>query len=78
MIAPAFPMKSFYNFGDFDMQAECTSCEKMIDVGSKPNLGKLVICPNCDAHLEVVWLDPVELDWSTEEDDYEDDDDDDH
>jgi hypothetical protein len=40
----------------------------------------MVTCSRCDAELEVVWLDPVELDWPfiddyDDEEDYYDDED---
>jgi len=36
-------------------------------------MGKRVVCPVCHTELEVVWLDPVELDWpyDDDEDDYD-------
>jgi hypothetical protein len=50
----------------------------MIEVGRKPKLSQAVRCFECDTRLEVVWLDPLELDWPTEEyeQDLEDDDED--
>jgi len=38
-------------------------------------MGSQVTCPECDAELEVVWLDPIELDWPFDDEDYDDDDD---
>jgi alpha-aminoadipate carrier protein LysW len=43
--------------------AECPQCGSEVSVGSQPRIGKLVECKNCGAELEVVWLDPLELDW---------------
>jgi hypothetical protein len=40
-------------------------------------MGQEVACPHCDAELEVIETDPVELDWIYEDDVDEDDDDDD-
>jgi alpha-aminoadipate carrier protein LysW len=54
--------------------AECISCGSEIRFREKPKLGQLVKCPRCDAELEVVWLDPVEVDWPFV-DDYDDDED---
>jgi lysine biosynthesis protein LysW len=28
-----------------------------------PKMGMLVACADCGAELEIVWLDPLELDW---------------
>ncbi|MBC8335648.1 MAG: lysine biosynthesis protein LysW [Anaerolineae bacterium] len=55
------------------MKANCISCQEMVNAGNNPLLGKIITCPKCDARLEVVWLEPLELDWPTDE--YDDDDD---
>ena len=49
------------------MKANCISCQEMITVGAHSQLGTFVICPKCDARLEVIWLAPLELDWPTED-----------
>jgi alpha-aminoadipate carrier protein LysW len=51
--------------------AECPQCGFEINLGSQPKLGKLVTCKECGAELEVVWLDPLELDWPIDEDEYD-------
>ncbi len=33
-----------------------------------PKMGQTVRCSTCGAQLEVVWLDPVELDWPFDDD----------
>jgi lysine biosynthesis protein LysW len=33
-----------------------------------PKMGQPVLCSACGARLEVVWLDPVELDWPFDDD----------
>lgn len=53
--------------------AECISCGADIKLSSQPKMGLQVVCPECSAELEVVWLDPVELDWPFDEEDYEED-----
>ncbi len=55
-------------------QATCPSCGEDINISSKPKMGQKVICPECGNELEIVWLDPIELDWPYDEDDYDDDD----
>ena len=55
---------------------ECISCGAEIKISGQPKMGAQVICPDCDASLEVVWLDPVELDWPYDDDDEDDYDDD--
>ena len=53
--------------------AECPQCGNEVSVGSQPRIGKLVKCKGCGAELEVVWLDPLELDWPMMDDDYDED-----
>ena len=57
------------------MKANCISCQEMVNVGNNPRLGDVVTCPKCDARLEVVWLEPLELDWPADEYEYDYDDD---
>ena len=56
---------------------ECISCGSEIKIRENPKMGQLVKCPRCDAELEVVWLDPVEVDWPFV-DDYDDEDEEDY
>ena len=53
--------------------SECPSCGAMVNVESNPRMGQRVVCKECDTELEVVWLEPIELDWL-----YDDDEDDDY
>jgi len=52
-------------------KTQCPMCDAVVTLQNKPKLGQRVVCPGCDAALEVVWLDPLELDWPLDE--YEDD-----
>jgi lysine biosynthesis protein LysW len=54
--------------------AQCLSCNNEITFNRKPKMGMLVSCSECGAEHEVVWLDPLELDWPYS--DWEDDNDD--
>ena len=51
--------------------AECPSCGTLIEIGQKPKMGQQVTCTACDTVLEVVWLDPLELDWVYDDEDEE-------
>jgi lysine biosynthesis protein LysW len=55
-------------------KAECPACENQINVGSNPRMGRRYTCPECRAELEIVWLEPVELDfvYEDEDEDYDD------
>ncbi len=49
--------------------AECPSCGALVNFSGQAKLGLRVICKVCDTESEVVWLDPLELDWPYDEDD---------
>jgi alpha-aminoadipate carrier protein LysW len=56
--------------------ATCPDCGEKVTLRGEIRLGQEVICPNCDAELEVVETDPVELDWAYD-DEYDEDEDED-
>jgi len=41
----------------------CLECESQINLGEKPFTGQKVTCPDCGGYLEVVGVEPIELDW---------------
>jgi len=43
--------------------ATCSACGEDVRL-AKARLGQTLICVHCGAHLEVVEVDPVELDWA--------------
>jgi lysine biosynthesis protein LysW len=57
--------------------AYCPDCDGRIVLNTTPRIGKRLVCPHCDAELEIIDLDPIELDWVYEEsdDDWDDDED---
>ena len=65
-----------------NMLAECPSCGASVKVTSSVKLGEIIKCTLCKTDLEVIWLDPLELDLVYEPDeelddfDYDDSDDD--
>ena len=44
--------------------APCPDCEWEIPLGTEPEEGQRTTCPKCGADLEIVDLDPPELDWA--------------
>ncbi len=54
----------------------CPECDREINFPS-PQIGQRVICPHCNADLEVIGLNPIELDWFFEDDEFYDDEDED-
>lgn len=59
------------------MAAECPSCDYKMTLGGRLRIGQRVTCPACRAELQVIWLDPVELDFPYDDDEEEFDDDED-
>jgi alpha-aminoadipate carrier protein LysW len=55
----------------------CPECDADVHVDSDADKGDSVLCDECGTELEVVGLDPLELDIAEEEDLDDDDDDDD-
>ena len=57
--------------------AFCPDCGQKIVLGPKPRKGQLISCPHCNADLEIVGINPLELDWAlySDDDDFEDDED---
>jgi alpha-aminoadipate carrier protein LysW len=49
--------------------AVCPGCDENVYIPGAPKLGQKVFCKECEAELEVVNLDPVELDWPYDYDD---------
>jgi lysine biosynthesis protein LysW len=49
--------------------AECPSCAARIHFNMRPKLGDVVVCYECEENLEVVWLNPIKLEWSLLDDD---------
>jgi lysine biosynthesis protein LysW len=56
--------------------ADCPECETLVRFERMPKLGALIVCNACQMRLEVVDVEPIELDWITDaiEDDYDDED----
>ena len=42
----------------------CPECDEGIALGREAKVGLKLICPHCDAELEVIGTDPLELDWA--------------
>ena len=50
----------------------CVNCRTQVRVGQRPTVGQLVACHSCGEIMEIIWLDPVELDWPIDDLDYDD------
>jgi lysine biosynthesis protein LysW len=51
--------------------AKCPSCGKQVVIGPSARMGQRLNCKRCNTEVEVVWLDPLELDWPYDDDDKE-------
>jgi len=54
-------------------KAVCPSCTAQVNLGPKPKMGQHIFCLECDNELQIVSLDPLELDWPFDDDDDDDD-----
>lgn len=52
--------------------AYCPECDTRITFKKQPELGQQVTCRECGEVLEVVELEPLELDWAYDEDEEDD------
>ena len=48
--------------------AKCPSCMFKVDIGEKPRFGQRIKCPDCEAVLEIIQINPPILDWLFDED----------
>jgi len=46
------------------MTVFCIDCEQPIKLDSRPREGECIVCASCGAELEVISVEPVELDWA--------------
>lgn len=51
----------------------CPECEADVHVDTDSDKGDITVCDECGSQLEVVGLDPVELDIVEDDDDFEED-----
>lgn len=50
----------------------CLDCDERITLNPGLKLGSRFTCPNCDAEMEVISVDPVEIDWAYDDSGYDD------
>jgi lysine biosynthesis protein LysW len=43
--------------------AYCPDCDENIHLRS-PKVGQKLFCPNCETEVEVISVDPLDLDWA--------------
>ena len=42
--------------------SRCPACDEKIFIGERPKVGQYLLCSICDEKLEIVNLDPIQLD----------------
>ena len=50
-------------------RAVCPACDEWVTIPNQPKLGHRVTSRYCETELEVITLNPVELDWTSDDDD---------
>ena len=50
----------------------CPGCDDEMYIPGRPRVGTFVTCKTCEAELEVVEVNPLELDWRQMDDDDDD------
>ena len=58
--------------------APCPDCGEDIALRGTLRVGKQVTCPHCEAELKIIEIDPVELDWTYDDDDSDENEDEDY
>lgn len=47
--------------------AKCPSCVSRLNLSRKARFNQRIVCPDCEAVLEIIRLDPPLLDWPLED-----------
>ncbi len=48
--------------------AICPACDEDVRIGGRARIGQTMTCVHCGARLEVVEVEPIELDWAYDDD----------
>lgn len=51
---------------DPTLMARCLECDSRIYFERKPDLGEIIVCPECETSLEVVRTAPIKFGWPDE------------
>ena len=51
---------------DPSLMARCLECDSRIYFERKPDLGQIIVCPECETSLEVIRSSPIRFDWADE------------
>lgn len=48
---------------DPSLMARCLECDSRIYFERKPDLGEIIVCPECETSLEVIRMSPIKFGW---------------
>ena len=48
---------------DPSLMARCLECDSRIYFERKPDLGQIIVCPECNTSLEVIRTSPIKFGW---------------
>lgn len=51
---------------DPSLMARCLECDSRIYFDRKPDLGQIIVCPECETSLEVIRINPIQFGWADE------------
>jgi hypothetical protein len=49
---------------DPSLMARCLECDSRIYFERRPDMGQIIVCPECETSLEVVRSSPIRFDWA--------------
>ena len=52
---------------DTTLMARCPECDSRVYFERRPDVGQIIVCPECETSLEVISANPVRLDWAFDE-----------
>ncbi len=49
---------------DPSLMARCLECDSRIYFGRRPEVGQIIVCPECETSLEITRTSPIRFDWA--------------
>lgn len=49
---------------DPSLMARCLECDSRIYFERRPDVGQIIVCPECETSLEVIRSSPIRFDWA--------------
>ncbi len=51
---------------DPSLMARCLECDSRIYFERRPEVGQIIVCPECETSLEIIRTSPIRFDWADE------------